>query len=995
MKEVVFLIFGFLAAAIYTLIAVITFYSEADNTRTTKAVQKKSHFFCIVAILGFAARIVCFFLYSGHKSDMDCFYSWSDSIFKNGFNSFYSGDMFADYPPGYMYILYIIGFIKNTFNLSRITTYMLLKLPAAICDILCGFVVHHLAEKSENIGLGKILTTLFIFNPAVIFNSSVWGQVDSVFTLFVLLMLYALHNNKLYISYYFFAIAIFIKPQALFYAPVLLYGIIEKVFLDDFSIKKLLKNLLHGISSIIMIFVLCIPFDIGKVFNQYLSTIKSYNYISVNAYNFWTALNLNWYKPNFFINAVGYIFIAVIVIISAVIFFSKKRENRYFYTPAFICFSTFMLSVRMHERYAFPAIVLMLCACSISMNKKEFLIYLGISVAQLLNMVHVLFYYEAEEYFESGYLMPIILSLITVIFFIYFLLYTKKAYINPATAPATSDKVNHNITRKDFAFICIITAIYSVIALYNLGDKKAPQTYAELTPDTPISVDLGTDTDITQILFYLGPSELSEQRTLDVKITDEEGNTTYSNSVTSGNVFYWNNISEINAKGRYITCSSSDKLYLMELSVFDNSYYPIYIESNTKKICDEQYVVPEMISYKNSTYFDEIYHARTAYEFIHKMDVYEWTHPPLGKVFISLGIKMFDMTPFGWRVIGTIFGIFMIPVIYIFLKKIFGITWLTVCGTLLFTFDFMHFAQTRISTIDVYVTFFIMLMYLFMYKYYTMDASVPLKRMLIPLGLSGISMGFAISCKWTGVYAAIGLAVIFFIAVYNKLKEDYDSFKPKLTKTILFCILMFVIVPLLIYGLSYIPFMRSNGTGIKGIFNNQFDMLTYHGSTVVSATHDYSSPWYQWPVIFRPIWFFSSSSEGLSQNISSFGNPLVWWTGILALIYCIYDAIKYKNRTALFLVIGYFTQLVPWIPVTRITFIYHYFPCVPFIVMLITHSAYRLYQKNKLIKPYFITFAVFAIMLFIMFYPSLSGYPVNAEYVKTYLQWLPSWHLTN
>lgn len=45
--------------------------------------------------------------------------------------------------------------------------------------------------------------------------------------------------------------------------------------------------------------------------------------------------------------------------------------------------------------------------------------------------------------------------------------------------------------------------------------------------------------------------------------------------------------------------------------------------------------------YLNSTYFDEIYHARTAYEHLHGMSAYEWTHPPLGKVTMMLGIQIF------------------------------------------------------------------------------------------------------------------------------------------------------------------------------------------------------------------------------------------------------------------------------------------------------------------------------------------------------------------
>ena len=76
------------------------------------------------------------------------------------------------------------------------------------------------------------------------------------------------------------------------------------------------------------------------------------------------------------------------------------------------------------------------------------------------------------------------------------------------------------------------------------------------------------------------------------------------------------------------------------------------------------------------------------------------------------------MCPFGWRIIGTIFGILMIPAMYLFGKRFFNKTYLATICCLFFTFDFMHFAQTRIATIDVYVTLFVILMYYFMYKYY-------------------------------------------------------------------------------------------------------------------------------------------------------------------------------------------------------------------------------------------------------------------------------------
>lgn len=49
-------------------------------------------------------------------------------------------------------------------------------------------------------------------------------------------------------------------------------------------------------------------------------------------------------------------------------------------------------------------------------------------------------------------------------------------------------------------------------------------------------------------------------------------------------------------------------------------------------LVDEQDCVPEYPSYMTGMYFDELYHARTAYEHLHNLSVYEVSHPPLGKI---------------------------------------------------------------------------------------------------------------------------------------------------------------------------------------------------------------------------------------------------------------------------------------------------------------------------------------------------------------------------
>ena len=87
--------------------------------------------------------------------------------------------------------------------------------------------------------------------------------------------------------------------------------------------------------------------------------------------------------------------------------------------------------------------------------------------------------------------------------------------------------------------------------------------------------------------------------------------------------------------------------------------------SGADALFDEQDTVPAQSTWYNSAYFDEIYHARTALEHLEGVYPYEVSHPPLGKLIIGLGIRVFGMTPFGWRFMGTLFGVCMLPILYV------------------------------------------------------------------------------------------------------------------------------------------------------------------------------------------------------------------------------------------------------------------------------------------------------------------------------------------
>ena len=130
------------------------------------------------------------------------------------------------------------------------------------------------------------------------------------------------------------------------------------------------------------------------------------------------------------------------------------------------------------------------------------------------------------------------------------------------------------------------------------------------------------------------------------------------------------------------------------------------------------------------------------------------------------------MNPFGWRFMGTLTGVLMLPVMYIFAKMLLKKTKYAAFATILFAADFMHFAQTRIGTIDSYSILWIMLMYLFMYLFTQSNFNKEkLSKSLVPLALSGLFFGIGAATKWLCMYAGAGLAVIFFMTLYKRYKE--------------------------------------------------------------------------------------------------------------------------------------------------------------------------------------------------------------------------------
>lgn len=209
--------------------------------------------------------------------------------------------------------------------------------------------------------------------------------------------------------------------------------------------------------------------------------------------------------------------------------------------------------------------------------------------------------------------------------------------------------------------------------------------------------------------------------------------------------------------------------------------------------------------------------------------------------------------------------------------------------------------------------------------------------------------------------------------------------------------LVFALIPAAIYTLSYLPYAWAEGdsslTGLVGaMWENQRYMLSYHSG--VTDTHPYSSRWYQWLFDIRPILYYMDNSvPGYTTRFAAFVNPVVCWGGLLAVLACAAQAVRRRCAKALFIVIGYLAQLVPWFFIGRITFAYHYFPSVLFLILALCYVFYSLSEQEELIawKPAMYAITAGAAALYALFYPVLVGIQIPSWYGTCLLRWLPSW----
>jgi dolichyl-phosphate-mannose-protein mannosyltransferase len=331
-------------------------------------------------------------------------------------------------------------------------------------------------------------------------------------------------------------------------------------------------------------------------------------------------------------------------------------------------------------------------------------------------------------------------------------------------------------------------------------------------------------------------------------------------------------------------------------------------------------------------------------------------HPPLGKWLIGVGIRLFGFTPGGWRLAPLVAGALSVALLYLLARRLLGSTLAASLAAGFLAFDFLHFVMSRTAMLDVFVVFFGLLSFLCLL--YDRDRSVATRavsrklfhhRLLMRPWLLGAGMagGAALASKWSGGYLLAAVALLAFMQGAARRREDAHRYRRVTREEGVLLLVVLVLVPTVVYVVSYagrldgtlLAWPWGDGSWTQAFLARQHLMYEHHTSSLF--THPYSSPAWSWTFIKRPVLFyFRDLGEGRYQEILALGNPLVWWSALLALAATTWRVLRRRRLQApeTVVVAGFAAGYVPWLLVTRQeAFLYYLLPAVPFLYLALGH----------------------------------------------------------
>ncbi|HET9498534.1 MAG TPA: phospholipid carrier-dependent glycosyltransferase, partial [Candidatus Limnocylindria bacterium] len=388
----------------------------------------------ILLLAGLVLRLVVAYVLlpqSGLRNDMASFSSWAVRMATVGPGGFYETAVFADYPPAYMYVLWVLGEIAEFFEpivgISPIRP--LVKVPGMVADLGVAWLIYLIAVRfmgdqpplrwlGSGARIGLIGAAVYLFNPGTVFNSAVWGQMDAVGAFVLLAGLYALGRGWTEAAGAAAVLALLIKFQFGWLIPiVLVVGLKRHLFgrSSDPALAsrpdpvRILSSLAVSFGTMVLILF---PFGMRilptgdpttGIIDKFLAATQTYKGLSINALNWWRnpftgiwdvqqwgsdqAVAFTIGSLSVTMAMVGVALFALAAILALVAVARRDDMTGLLLGALTMAVAFFGLPTRVHERYLFPALAL--AAPLVGTAARWAVAYVGLSALFFLNVYWV------------------------------------------------------------------------------------------------------------------------------------------------------------------------------------------------------------------------------------------------------------------------------------------------------------------------------------------------------------------------------------------------------------------------------------------------------------------------------------------------------------------------------------------------------------------------------------------------------------------------------
>jgi dolichyl-phosphate-mannose--protein O-mannosyl transferase/Gpi18-like mannosyltransferase len=894
----------------------------------------------LLAITLISRLVISLLFNTGHPTDINNFRAWTIESTKRGIHDFFlppPQGIWCDYPPGYIYILYILGKIYSifdptlsTWSSTPFTTFV--KFPGIIADVANVYLIFKLTRRYIPFPIAITAATIYAWHPAVFYESAVWGQMDSVTVFFLLLSVIMTIDHKYALAIFATCLNCLMKPQG-----ILLIPFIGFIILYNKAFKQLIIGL---VASFAFIFLITYPITgsfsqvIPWLWEHYMAQANLYPFSSIQTFNLWALTGL-WQNDSRTILGVthktwGLLFF-VAFYASCLYYYVKKSKAdpdgekgnnealAIIHAATLILLGFFLLPTRMHERYLFAGISFL--AVSAALNYRLLNMYYLMSVTFLINLFYEFpgdktnlqapqFMTNFANFLKSGSMYTEDLG---------FFWFTPIAVLNIL--------VIGNITYKLWKERMVEV------------DEKELSEFEDKVPEVPVE---------GKRFFSVPPIQQFDKKDWQIILVL---------SVISFlmRVFY---------------------LRFPEEMIFDEVYHARAAGEYLRGIHPFEWVHPPLAKLLIASGAD-----------IFGLNSFGWRIMPVifGTFFIPV-LYILGKSLFGRRslaiiaaVLVSLDGVFFVQS-RTAMTNIFA-TFFQLASVmffwLYFQYDYHQENKSRANTFFMLSGLFISLALatrwtslgalafilgaLIWYKFLfniTVKEVFAGKYNRIIFGTGGSVIVLYLLSKWLPAKTLLIILVILYLllplllSIYKrafKVSEDSVLNQTFSGKGIFFWYLAFfsfAVLPAVIYLMAYIPYMSLNHT-VQEVLDMQEGIYSYHKN--LRDPHPYYSEWYTWPFLTRPTWYyFRDFKNGTMGGIIALGNPAIWWPSVFATIYVLYRAIKEKQSALLYIGLGFVVLYLPWAVSPRIKNFSHYlFEAIPYACLCLTYIVGVLWDKGN------------------------------------------------